>query len=442
MKKVLSNLFNAVVLAAASALVLTFAACSDAVLESNEVAGSVSSAERALNSTVGSLNGTVRLNSYLDPGYGSAVYFTGSFDGANNWNVAYRGSYFDGHWYCDVPNGDFEWKCLTGSWSLGEKVYAPYNGLVWEAGENKVNEDFDHAFVVDFTDEEGLKKFYDFSDLAPGMEVTLNVERKIINQKATVGGVEFIHTTDYETWLNLFSYVEARECSRLFWKCYPAMYLRLANKDSYKQVNLHFRGNFKNPAGTGGNDVDLNQVWKSENPYDFDCLTHEYGHVLQNIKEDFHSPYLLNPNGTDNKYFVEIFADVVRAEYSIDNGYYNNKLWKLNTVYTQNSCFNNVRFFVWIDYTYSTKENDILQKLNKSVKDMNIPSEAFYADGEIWKICFKGTGAEGKSLSELWNDFYCTQFPWLNAVPADFGQDSDLEKAYNIRATLKKRYGC
>lgn len=79
-----------------------------------------------------------RIVSTANPGYGQAVYFTGSFNEGNNWSKAIRGTYDSslGGWYVDVTGSDFEWKYLTGSYSAGETVSSPFSGLTWASGGN------------------------------------------------------------------------------------------------------------------------------------------------------------------------------------------------------------------------------------------------------------------------------------------------------------------
>ena len=81
------------------------------------------------------VTGAKRIVSDLNPGYGNAVFFTGTFEEGKDWTVAVRGSYDNG-WYADVhSSSDFEWKALTGSYSLGDTVVVS-NNLVWESGSN------------------------------------------------------------------------------------------------------------------------------------------------------------------------------------------------------------------------------------------------------------------------------------------------------------------
>ena len=77
-----------------------------------------------------------RISSDLNPGYGQAVYFTGTFDQGNSWTTAVRG-FYDNGWYADVTAASsFEWKALTGSYELGEEVSIAGSSLVWESGAN------------------------------------------------------------------------------------------------------------------------------------------------------------------------------------------------------------------------------------------------------------------------------------------------------------------
>lgn len=80
---------------------------------------------------------TVTLSVNYNVGNESAIFFTGSFTGANEWKTALRGTWNEGNvWTCTVPAGDFKWKCLKGSYNLGESVTIEGSGLVWESGDD------------------------------------------------------------------------------------------------------------------------------------------------------------------------------------------------------------------------------------------------------------------------------------------------------------------
>lgn len=87
---------------------------------------------------------TVTLSVNYNVGNGNAIFFTGSFTGANEWKTALRGTWNEGNvWTCTVPAGSFEWKCLKGSYDLGESVTIEANKdkLTWEkTGNHKSTE--------------------------------------------------------------------------------------------------------------------------------------------------------------------------------------------------------------------------------------------------------------------------------------------------------------
>ena len=109
-----------------------FIACSpNSVIEDNVVEVNTS---EVLKSVSGN-SASVKISSNLNPGYGQAVYFTGTFDEGNSWTTAVRGSYDNG-WYLNVHSSvNFEWKALTGDYNLGQTVSIS-NSLTWESGEN------------------------------------------------------------------------------------------------------------------------------------------------------------------------------------------------------------------------------------------------------------------------------------------------------------------
>lgn len=150
--------FKKVLTLSLAALALT--ACSNDFGSEDSVDSSVLSANASVSRSVASsaLSSTVKLTSNLNPGYGSAVYFTGTFNEGNDWTVAVRGSYNNG-WYANVTaSEDFEWKALTGSYDLGEKV-TDFSALTWESGENHtstVKIDTNKIYVLSYP---GISKY-------------------------------------------------------------------------------------------------------------------------------------------------------------------------------------------------------------------------------------------------------------------------------------------
>ena len=114
-----------------------FTACNpNAGIDANVSENNVDSSRSIISEVV---TKSVRIRSDLNPGFGKAVYFTGTYNEDTAWVVAVRGSYDNG-WYLDVrASGNFEWKALTGDYDLGESVLIT-DALTWESGENHFEE--------------------------------------------------------------------------------------------------------------------------------------------------------------------------------------------------------------------------------------------------------------------------------------------------------------
>ena len=103
---------------------LTAFSCSDISTVSDGL-----SAKRSLSESAPSKTANAVIKSDLNPGYGNAVYFAGTF--AGNWGKAFRGTYSNENgWTLAVNASDtFEWKALTGAYDLGEEVSRTFAGL-------------------------------------------------------------------------------------------------------------------------------------------------------------------------------------------------------------------------------------------------------------------------------------------------------------------------
>lgn len=377
---------------------------------------------------------SVRIFSDLQPGYGNAVYFTGTFKGASKWSVALRGTYCNGKWYLDVSNGDFEWKCLTGAWDCGESVETPYDGLTWEAGSNKIFS----ALTVDFNDAAKTAAYYTFYDVSPKMKVFVDTVNKKISQVATIDGTEFALESDFSLWNGLMNYEQARKCSELFWKFYPYIYKRLANNGSPTIVRLRF--GIDGVAYALGDRVTVNQEHLGNSRYDFDCLTHEFTHIVQGGWDGNFCPSFTRADGSIDTYMIERFADVGRYEYAYNNGYYNDYGWDLQDIKGESAYWSSNRFWVWIDYKFSTEKIDILKRLNTAVYNKTFSSDDYGTSGKAWNSIFTGTDAAGKTLTQLWDMYAADDFSSCSARARGYGSKSPLIKTYNVREIIKARY--
>ena len=97
-----------------------------------------SSSSSGSSGSSSSTSATYKLTAKVDPGYGSAVYFTGAFNEGNNWQTAIRGTYDSsvGGWTLNVTGSNFEWKYMTGDYGLGSSVSTSTSGLTWQTGNN------------------------------------------------------------------------------------------------------------------------------------------------------------------------------------------------------------------------------------------------------------------------------------------------------------------
>lgn len=104
-----------------------------------------SSAASTATRTVTVTTYTYKLVSSDQVNVGRGVYFTGTFSEGNAWSTAVRGTYDSSlsKWTCTVTttSESFEWKCLTGDYSLGESVTISAGGLTWDSGSNKSQSD-------------------------------------------------------------------------------------------------------------------------------------------------------------------------------------------------------------------------------------------------------------------------------------------------------------
>ena len=120
MKKELKSMILAAV--AALACGFSFTACSDIAVAEDGIANEDS------RSAVIYVR---KMTSDLNPGYGKAVYFTGTFEEGNDQTVAVRGTYKDGQWSYTVNTHrkSFEYKALIGDWDEGPVVTVEFPGL-------------------------------------------------------------------------------------------------------------------------------------------------------------------------------------------------------------------------------------------------------------------------------------------------------------------------
>jgi hypothetical protein len=178
--------------------------------------------------------------------------------------------------------------------------------------------------TIDFDDEEEILEIFDMSDLLPGITTTVKKAKSQIIQTCTVAGTEFSFTIGLSKWAGLTSPEQIVQCARTFWYCYPQMYARFQVEGTPVNVTLNIENEGYEVASTSGGTVHIHDNWLATHSTDYDCLTHEFGHVVQS---GWSGGYV--PSSGEDTYMIERFADYCRYVYAYRDGQYNDKVWNL-----------------------------------------------------------------------------------------------------------------
>lgn len=257
-----------------------------------------------------------------------------------------------------------------------------------------------------------------FKAALPGIETSMDDVQ--IYQKGNVNGTDFSFTINLSKWNKNTSVEQIVIISKLFWQCYPAMYERFSEiMFSPEDMILAIEDEGYEVAWELGNFIHLHDKWLKDNPEDFDCLTHEFAHAIQNNWFD---------NFLEYDGYIERFADYCRYIYAFDDGFYNDSGWTLWTPEDESSRESSVRFLVWLDTFYSTPENDVILRYANVARNGHFERDDW---DKAWKRIFKGSALEGKSIDEVWSLFTESDFAWIPSY-AEQGEKSKL------RAMLKR----
>ena len=264
-----------------------------------------------------------------------------------------------------------------------------------------------------------------FSAALSGVEVTVSGDKVL--QKGKVNGQDYTLTLSLSKWEKHTTPAQLVTLSRLFWQCYPRMWARYADiSGAPSEVTLAVENEGYEVASAGGNFVHLHDQWLERYPEDYDCITHELAHVIQN---GWDSDYL------EDSGYIERFADCSRYEYAIDNGYYNDGEWGLQTVADESTRSTSVRFLVWLDYNYTDENADILRNFLDVCRNRKIPSAQWES---AWTEVFAGTKLAGKTIVEVWAMFTASDFANLSSY-SDHGSGSELLARYPVREKIRQR---
>ncbi len=257
-----------------------------------------------------------------------------------------------------------------------------------------------------------------FKTALPGIQTSMDDVQ--IYQKGKVEGRDFSFTINLSKWNKNTSVEQIVIISQLFWQTYPAMYKRFGESMfSPEDITLAIEDEGYEVAWAMGSLVHLHDKWLKDNPNDFDCLTHEFSHVIQNN-------WLENYLEYDG--YIERFADYCRFIYAFNDGYYNDNVWTLWTPENEDSRESSVRFLVWLDTFYSTPKNDILLRYAHVARNGHFARDDW---DNAWNRIFRGSKLEGKTIDEAWALFVESDFAWLSSY-------SEEGKKSKLRSQIKR----
>ncbi len=254
--------------------------------------------------------------------------------------------------------------------------------------------------------------------------VTTTLTTKEVKQVGTADGVEYKLTIRLTRWTGRTTPAQIVVLSRLFWANYPKMYERFgAAGESPTEITLDIENKGYGIAWNSGKLVHLHDGWLEQYPEDYDCITHELAHAIQN-----------GWDGATLEYedFIERFADACRYLYAFRDGEYNDKDWQMQVLDREPTREDSVRFLVWFDYFYSTEDNDLLLNYFKVCRGEKYPTANWK---EAWAEIFKGSALEGRDIDDIYAEYAASEFAVLSTSTRN-GPSALLEK-YNVRRHTK-----
>jgi hypothetical protein len=232
--------------------------------------------------------------------------------------------------------------------------------------------------------------------------VTTKLTSKEVKQVGKVNGIEYKLMIRLTRWTGRTTPAQIVVLSRLFWANYPKMYERFgAAGESPTEITLDIENKGYGIAWNMGKLVHLHDGWLEKCPEDFDCITHELAHAIQNGWEG---------ERLEHDSFIERFADACRYLYAFEDGKYNDLHWQMQTVKREPTRADSVRFLVWFDYFYSTKENDLLLKYFRVCKEGRYPKADWKS---AWAEIFAGSALDGRDIEEIYAEFAASEFALL-----------------------------
>ncbi|MBQ8288781.1 MAG: hypothetical protein IJX76_08460 [Clostridia bacterium] len=289
--------------------------------------------------------------------------------------------------------------------------------------------------ALDFNDTESIERLFDMCEVVDGVRVTVEKRAKQIRMRGKVNDETFTLTIGLSKAEGHTTPEQIITVAKLFWYCYPQMYARFAVTSTPTAITLNIENEGYEIAHASGDVVHIHDQWLEKNPQDFDCLTHEFAHIIQS---GWDGNYV--PSSGDDTYMIERFADYCRYLYAFKGGYYNDMCWTLQTSKTEDTYAKSVRFWVWLDYTYSTADADIMKRMQQAVTKKTYPRADWEPTGAAWNEMFAGTAAEGKDLNALWEEFAASDIADATSKPREQGGKSILLTKAPLRTAVRDRY--
>ncbi len=253
--------------------------------------------------------------------------------------------------------------------------------------------------------------------------VTTTLTEKEIKQVGSVDGVEYRLTIRLTRWTGRTTPEQIVVLSRLFWSSYPKMYKRFgAAGESPTKIILDIENRGYGIAWNSGKLVHLHDGWLEQCPEDYDCITHELAHAIQNGWDGGSLEY-------DS--FIERFADACRYLYAFAGGEFNDKNWRMQTIRREPTREDSVRFLVWFDYFYSTEDNDLLLNYFKVCRSEEYPQDNWK---EAWAEIFKGSALEGRDIDDIYAEYAASEFATLSTKTEN--GTSPLLSKYDVRRNI------
>lgn len=288
---------------------------------------------------------------------------------------------------------------------------------------------------LDFDKPETILPLFDVDEITDGIEKKVMPAEKQIYFSATINDTPFSLTIDLSGAAGHTKPWQIVIAAKLFWYCYPQMYARFATETSPRDVILLIEDFGYEIAEAWENKVHIHDQWLEGCPIDFDCLTHEFAHTVQSDWQEENMPFF-----EDDSYMVERFADFCRYLYAFKDGKFNDRCWEIQPIESESNYHDSVRFWVWLDYTYSTPEVDIYKNINAQILSGKYTTADWAPDGIAYQDALKGTAAYGKDILTLWDEYAATEMAHLSSHTDKDETVSPLLKAVPFRDAVRARY--